>query len=408
MRLKRIIKDISLCDISVFIIIYFSHNTLLFGTNDNALFALIHYAIIALFFIYLWFTKTTQFIFIGKNIVTILTILSLLCMFCNLDFSLKYPFEILSLWIALLIVSRFSLNDFVRSSVRVLAFFSIISLIVYGISFLNFGLISTFPSVNYISGKQFYTVFGLCNIMHSYEYVFTRNFSIFREPGVYTIYLIVALLFILKLGDFKYKKIIIASFVVAILTTFSTAGYIILIMIFVYYFLSRKKESFISILLMFVIGLGVIYYVSTSDFIHVLVFDKMSGDNSSYNARLGSISTNIEMWLNNLGSIIFGNGFNYVETNYTRTSLNLGIYSTDNTNTLLKVLSVHGIIYFIAYLTMVIKTVGIFDKRIMARIILLFVFGAMLSNEDMIFDQYLYVLLLYGYVYGSSQFEVKM
>lgn len=405
MLLSRLKRNINACDICVFIILYFSHNTLLFGTNDNSQFALIHYAVIVLLFLYLWLTKSQNSFSSGKNIVITLTVLSFICMIVNMDFSLKYPFEVLSLWIALMIARKYSLNNFARSFVKVMAFLSIISLIVYGISFINYGLITRFPAISYISGKRFYTVFGLCNVMESYEYVFTRNFSVFREPGVFVIYLIIALLFTLKLESINHKKILLFSFVICILTTFSTAGYLILFMIFIYYFISNKKESTLSVILMLLAGIGIIYYVTTSGFITTLVFDKMGGDNSSYNARFGSIYTNINMWLDSIGSVFFGNGFEFVETNYALTSARLGIPSTDNTNTLLKILSVHGIFYFITYLTLVVKTMRIFDKRILANIILLVAFFALLSNEDMIFDQFLYVLFLYGFVYANTQID---
>ena len=102
------------------------------------------------------------------------------------------------------------------------------------------------------------------------------------------------------------------------------------------------------------------------------------------------------MWSKDVMSVLFGNGYQYVENNIDLVSVEKKYVSVHNTNTLLKMLSVHGIFYFITIITLLFAS----SRKIASNhfsIYVMLVLCVMLSNEDLIFNQILYIILFYGF-----------
>ena len=78
-----------------------------------------------------------------------------------------------------------------------------------------------------------------------------RNSSIFWEPGILQFYL--NLLFFLEISFFKRKNYIIILTVLAILSTYSTTG-LLLLMVQIVYFLNRQFDKKFSGILIFIIA----------------------------------------------------------------------------------------------------------------------------------------------------------
>lgn len=126
--------------------------------------------------------------------------------------------------------------------------------------------------------------------------VFYRNSGPFWEPGGYVCFLILALIFniIISRTIFKRKNLI---FFIAIITTFSTAGYIALIFLVIgYLIIQRKLFNYLILLPVFVF----ISYISftTLDFLKdkiILNYEKTITSNIETTARTRFVSTLLDL-----------------------------------------------------------------------------------------------------------------
>ena len=386
----------------VFLLIYCSQDALLFGTNANKIFFIVKNIILVFVFFFL-VRKTTKNIEIdiGKSNIVLygLISMSLLTSLLNFDITFKYLYEILLILIAYNITRNLSFDKFKEYFVYSLYYLSLLSVILYAISLFSYSLIELMPSFKNESGYIYYSFLGLCNVSEVPMYGMMRNASLFREPGVYAIFLIICLVFLYNTNTIHKRqrnKIMFVSSI-AILTTLSTAGYIGLLLLIGYLVLGKSNQigfgSKLFVILLCIVG---VYYVLTNDSLYSSVFDKMSGGNDSANSRFGAIFNNIEMWSKDGVSILFGNGYQYVENNISLVATEKEYISTHNTNTLFKMLSVHGFFYFITIISLLYAA----SRKITSNHFSLYVmllFCIMLSNEDLIFNQIIYIILFYGF-----------
>lgn len=97
-----------------------------------------------------------------------------------------------------------------------------------------------------------------------------RNCGPFWEPGAFQGFLNLSLFFELTMNQIrdKFWKIRIIIYVIAIVTTLSTGGYIVMFVILLYYFSMDKSISVAKKILMFCVSLGIfVYLYNTLDFL---------------------------------------------------------------------------------------------------------------------------------------------
>ena len=139
-----------------------------------------------------------------------------------------------------------------------------------------------------------------------------RNSGMFWEPGAFQGYINMMFLFYLpELGDlWKKHKIKMLTIVIALITTFSTTGYIAFgIIILAYTLFYKKGNKVYSYLLFFVLLISSIYLFLTLDFLgkkvgivnNTTVYESQIGGN-----RVANLSDN---WLLIKESLIFGHGY---------------------------------------------------------------------------------------------------
>ena len=218
--------------------------------------------------------------------------------------------------------------------------------------------------------------------MYDYRYNIYRNTGIFREPGVFACLLAIGSLFELAKNEkCNVKKIIV--FVACILTTFSTAGFIIGAVILLYLLLFALKISSskkIIILLLAFCGFLVLFNTQR-ELVESVLLNKFMASNNTYGswfARYQSIFGNLSIALKNP---LFGIGRYSL---YEITLATQGNYEAiDNTNTLLINFSAFGILYG------TIMFVGSFlffskhDLGLLKSISLFLILFIALSNEDL-------------------------
>lgn len=156
--------------------------------------------------------------------------------------------------------------DFGKYVVNIIYFFAVVS-------FFFYVPLSLFPGLQNITTSLYYNVFKglevypdnfrINIILYTPDYwlnwIPPRNAGPFWEPGGFATFLVVAIIlnFYETKKMFDKKNII---FVIALLTTFSTAAYILLSLILVLFFLSKRNFRSIAIALPFIIFLSYFGY----------------------------------------------------------------------------------------------------------------------------------------------------
>lgn len=239
------------------------------------------------------------------------------------DISIFSVVNILNKFVVAYCAVAISKEDFFDRYVKMIVFLALVSIIFYfiGISSMN-GFLTKILMVNYDSCWTGNISYG--RFIYHYIPNYSRNVGIFNEPGVFQLFLNVAL-FILLFWNKKIdmsstkRQSSIAILLIAILTAASTAGFLTTLIIIVSYIIKnqeltgKKKALLIVGLLMF---FGVF---SQTEFYYKNFASKLSYSNGKFNegtgnARIASILIDIQYiirfplgqgftgaWVNNLG-----------------------------------------------------------------------------------------------------------
>jgi hypothetical protein len=186
----------------------------------------------------------------------------------------KFTFIFFNFLIALLILLSFKNTDnllnTLRLILRVIMYHSLINFILYPV--LKGGLVTIVNPFNDYTCSHFLYLFYYS--YHNEMGLFCRNQGLFWEPGVLQIFL--NLLFFLEVFIFKNnKKWMLLIMVIAILTTYSTTGFLILALQLLIYFkgIIRKKPFILPIVILLFIPF--IYLMQAN------VEEKLYGDRAS-------------------------------------------------------------------------------------------------------------------------------
>lgn len=295
----------------------------------------------------------------------------------------------------LLISNNIDIVQFSKCFIDIIFYISIYSLLISLL--LLVGVLS--PSVIYNIADVPTFTFGGCVYFPTWIVDgLYRNCGIFREPGIFQVYLNIALLlqlFVLKAAD--KKKVIV--FAVGVLSTFSTAGIIILVFILVLFLFSayKTKNSFLYGASLIIIVL----YVFNSSLFREESFNKLEYglDSKSTLARVSSITVPAEIFME---SPIFGRGMSDYSDEYERILYKQ--YRTPygaeglSTNTIMTVLGVWGIFigaYYLLGLLLFSKTICHRDR---SKSFLVFIaILMMISNEAIVYSLLLQIMIMYGY-----------
>lgn len=144
-----------------------------------------------------------------------------------------------------------SYNEFKALYLAVMKFLAIYSLVTLLLAFIFPNILELFPLIIKNGGVYHNLIFSVINN----ESIVLRNYSVFWEPGTYSIYLCIALYFSLFEEKFNVRRITL--FIVAILTTVSTLGIICMIVLFLSYITTShtfvsKRLKFSVIILSFI------------------------------------------------------------------------------------------------------------------------------------------------------------
>lgn len=390
----------------VAIIIVVSDDTLLFGTNSDLTFETLKYVILIGTLIILGI-KSLKKLNIRRISYTsiscaILCILVLLSGIINGDLRTGYFYKCIILILSFKVTETMDLKDFAQKFEKILFILASVSVVCTLIAEVSLSVFSVFPVFFNSAHTPFYNM-GLYMIPTSAQLL--RNYGIFREPGVYQMFLMIALLFHVYYSE-EIKKSHIIVFISSIILTFSTTGYIALAF-FVLLFLIKKNESFSDnkkkYIIIFLLIVGIIYMVTQTDLLssNGMVFNKFSNTKrTTMIARYSSIFANLEIWRKNP---IFGSGLISVSEMFPILTNQLyGKAVSHNTNTLLCELSTYGIIYTAILVYGYVKFSKAMSEKIVERLMVLAIIFVLSCGEKLTFSPIIYILLFYGISFRKS------
>lgn len=393
---KKIDKYKVICLLSLFLIFFVSEESLLFGTSDITLFRsvgkFIGFILLVPFFFLLHIFKRK--IDLSTLVVSSVMSICLLVTSFFYDGYFKLAFlEISFLMCGVLFVSIFKYSLFKECFCTIIFITSIVSLFLFGVHAFFEPLFHLLPKVTNFLGFQYNTIY-LASLPS--DSLIVRNMAFFREPGVYAIFLCIAMFY--ELGKEQKSVFKIFVYLVSIYFSYSTTGYLCSFLFVLYSVVSKSLKK--KYLLIFVVFLFVFLLDDDAVF---LVFNKVSdgSNNGSFSARTMSVYANIVLFMQNP---LFGLGeYNTAAEFSNIAEAALGKKISDNTNTFLILFASYGFLYgficLIGWLSVFLK------EKIKYPLIVMLIFLFLFSSESFTHNMVFYIMIMYGFSSSVGESE---
>lgn len=155
-------------------------------------------------------------------------------------------------------------------------------------SFLNFIVGSVVPYIPNQPANSFHYNYSI--IIHDFWQIdFSRNSGPFWEPGANAGFTVLALafnLFLLKEKLISYKNVL---FIIVIISTLSTSGYLALLFV-LFFFFNRTGSLFLKLIFIAVLGFGLNYLIDNLDFLGAKLLTQYE-EAESGNARVSRFAS---------------------------------------------------------------------------------------------------------------------
>lgn len=229
----------------------------------------------------------------NANAFFLLIVVSLLVSIVHLFSSVTYYYKLFLFPLIYLMLKKTTIWELQVSYYKITWFFAIVSLVFY-ISCNYLGLGNLMPIAFQGGAGASYST----NFLYSHITNWTvRNGGIFREPGVYQIYLNIALLFYYQINKDKLIDKFTGPILIAVFTTLSSAGIMIAISILIYQTLQQKNRN-IGTTITFIAFVLIAYIAIMASFDSIFYKLQMGKDESmSAFARYYSVSIPLKMWI---------------------------------------------------------------------------------------------------------------
>lgn len=269
-------------------------------------------------------------------------------MFVNKDFSNGNIVKLYILLLGMMITEVFTFESFKFSYTRIMSIISLISLACYCFA----PLIRNITALPLISnGQKSLVCFFITNVDVSTKGII-RNWGPFWEPGVFAIYLSLSIMILLS--ENMVRKSLILIHVLAIFTTFSTTGYICLLLIFIGFLIPRINKLSSRYLIIIVAGIIIGFFLFVRWNIGEIIFGKFSKHSGSYessSSRFLSIIANLICISTNWWCGVGVSKLNMIVDTFFQEK---GMSVFSNTNGLLMNFSIFGCLFGIIYFIMLV------------------------------------------------------
>lgn len=399
-------SSVSIWDyIIVLIIIYVSGKTLIFSANINPTYVLLFniFPILFLPFLYLYvhgkksYLKSGEIKRLEEFFVAFCALLVLSAIF-NLDFRGGYVITLLFFLTSYIYVRTVPLNKFLSIFENIVWWITLVSVPVFIISYFVPNIRALFPTITNAGFNTYANLFITVIPLWDTDSSLFRLYGPFNEPGMYQIYLNLALLFHIHLnGRLQLKKAIV--YILALLLTLSTAGYICLAFVLLGYMfsLNRRENKYknYAIALLIIIAFGLIYTQTTLLTSESDVFRKFSAENVSAVSREASVIVNLETFMKNP---IAGVGFSNIQDIFesicqSKYGFSQGI---SNTNSILFPFATLGLFFGLFWCYGIYLFARIFGANITSRTLTVLAVFLMMSGELVFGCFWIYAFIGYG------------
>lgn len=224
---------------------------------------------------------------------------------------------------AFIITTCLSKENFIKIFIKTLILISISSLIGQYV-LAPLALDNKISCKLYIDEKNYYPMVDLGISFAKYNFGIQRNYSFFREPGVFQIFLLTAMIFTLfsnNISD-RNKTTYTIILLLTLASTFSTMGIISALIILIAYVISGQKEKKGKLMIILLVLISLITFFvlknESGKFLLDRTFTKLfeNTSNESFSVRYYSIYNNILASLNNpIFGMGYDRGFNYIINN---------------------------------------------------------------------------------------------
>lgn len=387
----------------VFALIFVSEDVLIFSTNsDRKLFWVKLCFLCILEVVLLIQSLRNHFGFSRKSIILGMVFLAnvFLTMYICGDFDNREVYTLLLVLLALNIVSHIDKAEFMECYIRCMKFLAIFSLVEFAVFLFAYDFTLLAPQVTNNNGLQFSNwIFTISLNKTGYYAPPYRNWGIYREPGAYMCFLNLALMLeLFGKEQVNIKNVLI--FIITILSTLSTGGYVILAIIILTYLIEMnvltKKGIKVLVGGIIILSVGVLIMQGMDIPLYKWVFAKLNSANGSTTDRIGSIFSGVALFLK---SPIWGNGWlGMAENSGTIQSI---LSTKHNTNSPLIFFAVYGVLYGAIMLVGSRKFFSM-GKRKNTEFLCFFAWMLALSNENLTLNITLYLVAFYGLL-GDSK-----
>ena len=368
-------------------ILILSTDTFIVATNQNRniFYCSILLLVISLIYMLIGNVKISK-----RNIIIFLILLIFISMnmLYHQDISNGNVYKILLLLYGIVLCSFMDFSIFRTAYVEIMTVVCSFSLLLYILSFfISFS--DYFPVITNIVGIKVAFVW-LSNVHINITDSIIRNYGPFWEPGVFAIYLCIAIIFALK-DEQTRIPVYVYIFVCGIITTLSTTGIILLALILSTNLLASRGNQRkhccvgkIGILFIF-ICCGMLFLFNSN--IYEMIFAKLSPESwkfSSTLTRLYSAYANIIIFLDNLVLGCGINNYTAALSHYYESQGMLSFIGKEiGTNGLLIQFAMYGGIIGAVYLWGLFSFCAVLTRTTRLQYILFFLFILMLCAEPL-------------------------
>ncbi|MFV5214724.1 O-antigen ligase family protein [Azonexus caeni] len=393
------------CYIFSFVSIVVSDDVFFFGTiKDGESLMALKYSIYLFLSLWFVFRQVKQKLDLNLILILIFIFSSLLAtQLVNNDFSFGYYYQFLIFLLAAFIVRECNFEVFLISAKKIIFWLGVLSLIIY---FLNMGFSGFFDWAPVVVNRADVPV---KNLYVGYVYVdesIKRNSSIFREPGVFAVYIFFALL----VEIFIEKKLSLPRvfvFLCMMMTTYSTSGIICSFLLMFFSFKAIFSKTKYGVFVYLIITLALVSSLFVQD-LNGAVFHKLQSDSDAYGSTISRTASLVVPFFISLSNPFFGVGLNEYSILFRSISQDIfGVYLNSDgqsTNTYMAIAANYGwllgMLFF--YLTYKISRRLTVDNVSAFYVSILFIL--ILSSQDLRYSLFVLSLLMFGCVRGNKVF----
>lgn len=385
------------------ILLLTSVDTVMFGTNGNTVFLYVPRFMGLILVLLVLYIKNVNLVIEYRKffiLVSLLLIVVISSLLNNTEIFTAIS-RVLAILTGYIIVSYYNKDRFIHVFDNLMYVLTVTALVVFILAYIFPTLIFQLPQVTNTKDVVF-AYFGIGGAMISFiqsGQIF-RNSSIFWEPGAYAVYLVFAIYFqLFQVKNKSNKKILV--FIIGLLTTFSTTGYIAVSALFITLLVSSKKSDLSNIIkfsfVMFLLSIIFVVIIGSDTLIYKILFEKIASGYSTSITRYASIINGLQIAIDNpIYGVSPNNMAKYMEIYARKTTMfNFGGNSM-NSNTVTYQFASYGIFFGAVFTYGTFSFFKVQSDKIFVTLFLFITFLLAYSGEQ--FYSFLpFVVMFYGY-----------